>query len=238
MVSKPRVAVVTGASSGIGLAVAEQLFIGGWFVYALSRREPRLSSAPPAVRGGGFRHLRVDLAEAESVADVLAALDEADSACNALIHCAGIVERGSFTAVGVAGLQRQFDVNVRAPYALTAALLPRLSSASGDVVFVNSTQGLTAGADAVAYAATKHALKAIADGLRSELSGSDVRVCSVYPGRTDTQGQRQIFHYEGRDYTPDQLVKPGTVASLIVQAVELSGEAELIDLTVRPSRRG
>ncbi len=238
MVSRPRVAVVTGASSGIGLAVAEQLFVGGWFVYALSRRVPQLSAARPAVGGGGFRHLGVDLAEKASVADVLAALDEEDSACNALIHCAGVVERGSFTDVGAAGLQRQFDVNVLAPYALTAALLPRLRTASGDVVFVNSTQGLAAGPDAVAYAASKHALKAIADGLRAELSGTGIRVCSVYPGRTDTQGQREIFRYEGREYTPDLLVKSATVASLIVQAVELPWEAELIDLTVRPSRRG
>jgi NADP-dependent 3-hydroxy acid dehydrogenase YdfG len=148
-----------------------------------------------------------------------------------------LVERGSVQAVGVAGLDRQYHVNVRAPYALTTALLPALGVGKGTIVFVNSTQGLAAGADAVGYAATKHALKAFADGLRAELSGGGVRVCSIYPGRTDTRGQREIFAYEGREYTPAALVKPETVADFILAAVNLPSEAELVDVTVRPSRR-
>jgi NADP-dependent 3-hydroxy acid dehydrogenase YdfG len=231
-----RSAVVTGASSGIGRAVVKQLLEGGWIVYALARRPVTFEDQPAELLEARLRQFPVDFLDHAGLALVCEQLSAAVTEVNALVHCAGITERGSLTELGVAGFDRLLSTNLRAPFALTVALIPQLCAAEGEVVFVNSTQGLSAGADAVGYASTKHGLRALADGLRIELSGKGVRVCSIYPGRTDTAGQQAIFKHERRAYSPDRLTKPETVANAIVKVINLSPDAEITDLTLRPSR--
>ena len=79
-------------------------------------------------------------------------------------------------------LTGQFAANVQAPYALLQAALPLLRAASGQVVFLNSTQGLTASPEVGQYAATQHALRAIADSLREEVNEQGIRVTSIFLG--------------------------------------------------------
>ena len=124
--------------------------------------------------------------------------------------------------------------NVRAPYLLTRALLPSLRAAQGEVVFINSSAGLTARAGIAQYAATKHALKAIADSLREEVNPDGVRVLSVYPGRTATPLQARVHAEEGKAYLPERLVQPDDVASVVLNALTLPRSAELTDVIVRP----
>ena len=104
-------------------------------------------------------------------------------------------------------------------------------------MFINSTVGLTARANVGAYAATKHALKALADALRDEINPAGVRVLSVYPGRTAGERQALIFELEGRDYAPETLMQPEDVAAAVVAALTLPRTAELTDLRVRPMRK-
>jgi short-subunit dehydrogenase len=91
-------------------------------------------------------------------------------------------------------------------------------------VFINSTAGLTASANVAQYAATKHALRAIADSLREELNPDGVRVVSVYPGRTATPLQARLHTLEGRDYRPDRLAQPEDVASVVMSALTRRGD--------------
>jgi NADP-dependent 3-hydroxy acid dehydrogenase YdfG len=232
-VSQARIAIVTGASSGIGHAVAKRLLRDGWVVYALARRPIPVDDLDGSPPGDRLRHIGVDFLDHAALAQVCSRLGAAVSRIDALVHCAGINERGSLTGLGVDGFDREFSTNLRAPYALTAALLGQLIEAKGEIIFVNSTQGLSAGADAVGYAATKFGLRALADGLRHELRGTGVRVCSVFPGRTDTHGQRLIFEHEGRPYAPERLIRAETVANAIVDVINLPPDAEIVDLTIR-----
>jgi NAD(P)-dependent dehydrogenase (short-subunit alcohol dehydrogenase family) len=133
-------------------------------------------------------------------------------------------------------LDRQLAVNLRGPLLLTRAALPALTQARGMIVFVNSTQGLAASRGTAAYAASKHALRAVADALRAEVNPLGIRVLSIYPGRTDTPMQRAILAEEGRAPDPDRLLRPEDIAAMIVAAASLPRNAEVTDLTIRPSR--
>jgi NADP-dependent 3-hydroxy acid dehydrogenase YdfG len=104
----------------------------------------------------------------------------------------------------------------------------------GQIVFVNSTAGLNARANVSQFAATQHALRAVADSLREEINQDGVRVVSVYPGRTATPGQAKIHSIEGKAYAPERLMQPEDVASVVVTALTLPRTGELTDVRVRP----
>ena len=100
-----------------------------------------------------------------------------------------------------------FAVNLLGPYALLRALLPFLVAGQGQVVFLNSTQGLAASGGVGQFAATQHAMHVIADSLRDEVNVKGVRVLSLFLGRTASDRQRAIFAMEGRPY-PEELLYP------------------------------
>jgi NADP-dependent 3-hydroxy acid dehydrogenase YdfG len=151
-----------------------------------------------------------------------------------LIHSAGAVALGDLGEASTEQLDSQFSANVRGPYALTKALLPMLKKHQGQIVFINSSVSLRIQAGVGHYAATKHALKAIADTLREEVNAEGVRVLTVFPGRTATPGQATIHELEGKPYRPEQLIQPEDVASVIVNALELPRTAEVTDISIRP----
>jgi NADP-dependent 3-hydroxy acid dehydrogenase YdfG len=126
------------------------------------------------------------------------------------------------------------DVNLLAPAELTRAVLPELRAARGHVVFVNSGSGLRANPGWAAYAASKHALKALADALRAEEAANGVRVTSVYPGRVATPMQEKVHEQEGKEYDASDWIDPESVATTILTALDLPRDAEVTDLTVRP----
>ena len=99
-------------------------------------------------------------------------------------------------------VDQHYQTNLRGPYLLTQALLPLLKLRRGQIVFMNSSAGLDARANVAQYAASKHALKAIADSLREEINRDGIRVLSVFPGRTATPMQQQLHVLEGRPYQP------------------------------------
>ena len=91
-----------------------------------------------------------------------------------------------------------------------------LRTRRGQVVFVNSTIGLSTRAGAGQFAATQHALRAVADTLRDEVNPDGIRVTSVYPGRTATPRQATLHAHEGRTYRPERLMQPDDVAAMVV----------------------
>ena len=226
--------VVTGASSGIGAATARALAVPGATLILNGRNEAALAGVAEEVRGLG--------AQAEVRAADLnddAALDRFASGLpdriDVLIHSAGVVQLGPVAELDVRDLDRQFRVNVRVPFLLTQRALPALRAAKGLAVFVNSGAGLRANPEWSGYAASKFALKAIADALRAEEAEHGVRVTTVYPGRTATPMQQEVRRQEGKPYDPAAFVTPEAVADLIAGVVRTPPPATVPDLTVRPA---
>ncbi|ONH26050.1 short-chain dehydrogenase [Pseudofrankia asymbiotica] len=231
--------MVTGASSGIGRAISLRLARDGVRVLATGRNEQALKSLVKEADGAGLAldHFPADLTDADEQSGLLDAVHGCLGAVSVLVHSAGAYRRGQLAGARVADLDLQFAVNVQAPYTLTQRLIPDLRSTSGDVVFVNSTQGLAASAGVSQYAATKHALRAMADSLRAEMSSNGVRVCSIYPGRTATPMQEKIFQAEDRTWRPDCLLWPDDLADIVAHTLALPARAQVTELTVWPTHR-
>jgi NADP-dependent 3-hydroxy acid dehydrogenase YdfG len=109
-----------------------------------------------------------------------------------------------------------------------------LKASRGQIVFINSSAVLTPKPNAGQYAATKHALKAVADSLRAEVNDDGLRVLSVYPGRTASPMQVLVHQFEGRECYPERLLQPEDVATAVINALSLPRTAEVTDLHIRP----
>ena len=152
-----------------------------------------------------------------------------------LIHSAGFISLNSLENASLEDFDRHYRINVRGPYALTQAMLPILRARRGQIVFINSSIGvMNAKAKLSQYAATKHALKAIADSLREEVNAEGIRVLSVYPGRTATPMQAAVYEIEGRDYNPKRLMQPEDVANIVVSTLSLPRTVEVTYIMIRP----
>jgi NAD(P)-dependent dehydrogenase (short-subunit alcohol dehydrogenase family) len=185
-------ALVTGASTGIGRATTLRLAAKGWTVLA-GVRDPAAGGRLLADAGGAGRviPLALEVTDPEQVAAAAARVEEEAAAAgagglDALINNAGIGVGGPLELVSADDLRRQFDVNVLAQIAVTQALLPALRRAGGRIVFVSSIGGRVAMAFTAPYAASKHAIEAFGDALRVELRSSGVRVALVEPGSVAT----------------------------------------------------
>jgi short-subunit dehydrogenase len=235
-VPEERICVVTGASSGIGEALTLALARAGGRVWAIGRSRERLDALVDEVVDGTGEVVPV-VADLEQDEDLASAGDEILSGSDhvdVLVHSAGAITLGGFNSVSAADFDRQYRVNLRAPVVLTQALLPALKRAEGQVVFINSSAGLRASANNVLYAATKHGLKAVADGLREEVNPDRVRVISVYTGRTATPMQASVHEHEGREYFPEMLLRPDDVVEVVLAALSVPPSGEVTDVNVRP----
>lgn len=219
-------ALVTGASRGIGRAIAIELgrthhvLVGGRTASAVDALVAELPSAAPFVGDLG-------------AGDVPALPDRLD----VLVHSAG-VEQGTRIADTPRDVWEQvFATNVFAVAELTRLALPALRAARGIVVPVNSGSGFVAGPGGGVYAASKFALRAFADALREEERASGVRVSSVHPGRTDSDMQRALTEKLGEDYDTAYYLAPEDVAAAVRTVVDLPERGTIESLAIRPTRK-
>ena len=181
--------------------------------------------------------IELDLGDQDSIGRFVRGLRSTRTSLDILVNCAGSYSRAGWRESSPDELERMLDVNVRGVFALTAGLLPLLVCARGDIVFVNSSIVRADGRAAGLYAASKHALKGLADSLRGELNEKGVRVLSVYPGRTATPMQARIHAAENLAYDPGRLLQPEDVAEAVAACLELGDTAEVTELDIRPRYR-
>ncbi|WP_232234517.1 SDR family NAD(P)-dependent oxidoreductase [Actinoplanes sp. N902-109] len=187
MVQK-NIAVVTGASSGIGAATARRLVAEGFHVVAAARRADRLESFVKEVGDASATAVTCDVTSDESVAELAAAVAALDGRLTLLVNNAGGAHGMDPVASGsVADWQWMYDVNVLGTLRVTQALLPALeASGAGTVVTVGSTAAFTVYEGGGGYTAAKHAQNALVGTLRLELAGKPVRVVEIDPGMVHT----------------------------------------------------
>ena len=229
-----RTHVLTGATSGIGHALARRLHERGDRLVLVARSEDRAEK----LRGefAGCASVVADLADPAGVQAALAGA-ELPGHVDSLVHVAGAVELSTVEDLELGAWQRQLDVNLTAPMLLTRALLPQLRAGRGTVVFVNSTSGIAANPRWSAYNASKFGLRGFADALRGEEAEHGVRVTSVFPSRTATPMQEKVHAQEGKEYDASDWIQPATVADAIVHVLDLTRDATIPEVTVRPGPR-
>lgn len=227
------IAIVTGATGGMGREIVVEL-ARTHHVYALGRNDGALaelgalSDVTPV-----NSDLVADLlgsAEAPSALDKLVELRRID----VLVHAAAIATKFSVDTARGEDWRNALDINVIVPAELTRRLLPALREAQGTVVFLNSGAGRGSYGDNIVYAATKHALYALSDGLRKAESRAGVRVSTVAPGPTDTPMLEGLYAQSGSEYVADHFIEPVEVARAIRMVVDAGPSTQITDVSVRP----
>lgn len=230
---KDQTAVVTGATSPIGRAIASELASRSATLVLVGRNLPALRLIAEDFGKKAYCY-RVDLSVGGDIQTLTEEIRKDLGHVDILVHNAGIISTGSLENASIEDFDVQYRVNVRAPYLLTQCLLPMLKSSQGQIVFINSSLWLSVRSGVAQYAATKYALKAIADSLRDEVNADGIRVLSVFPGRTAGPTQEARYAADGQPYQPEFLLQPVNIAAAVVSAVELPRTAEITDLRIRP----
>jgi NADP-dependent 3-hydroxy acid dehydrogenase YdfG len=220
--------LITGVTRGIGRAVVDLLadhsiILVGRDADLLRAISDNFPSARPVV---------VDLAHPEDIERSFGS-EGVPGRLDGIIHIAGVSQRATLSEMPLEGWSQLFTVNVFAVAELTRVMLPALRAARGMVLLANSGAGLgVRGRGGAAYAASKYALRAFADGLRIE--EPDLRVTSVFLGRVATEMQRQLRAYEGGPFRPDDYLAPEAVAESLVRLLTLPPEMAVPEVTLFP----
>lgn len=229
--SERPVALITGGTRGIGLAIAHDLatthtvYIGGTSEESVKKAQETVPDAQPFV---------ADLTDPSSVGKALEAFPE--PALDVLVLSAGISVDGAIADVPREDWVRVLDLNVIAQVCLIRQLLPKLRATHGDIVAINSGSGHRSRPGSAPYCASKFALRAITDALREEERGV-IRVTSVHPGRVDTDMQREIQAEKGmapEDYDGAIYVQPESIAAAVRTAIDAKPECTVEEIRVRP----
>jgi len=225
-----RIAVVTGASSGIGQETARLLARQGWLCVLVARREDELQRLASEL--GGLAEIEIcDVADREAVAATTARILERHPAVDLLVNSAGILVRGSFVDAPPDEIERALVVNYLGCVWVTRGLLDGLREAArtkgrSHIATIASTAGAIVFTPAAPYSASKYAQVAFSRSLRASLHGTGVEVHTIMPGFVTTPGfpHPKIFSTPfGRPF----VLGPERVAKKIVSAIE-RGKAELI----------
>jgi short-subunit dehydrogenase len=176
--------LITGCSTGIGYALAEEFHARGHRVYATARRLESLD----ALKARGIRVARLDVNDASSINALLQQLAADGATIDILVNNAGYGAMGPLAEFPQEELRRQFETNVFSVLAMTQALVPGMvSRRSGRIVNIGSVSGVLVTPFSGAYCATKAAVHALSDALRMELAPFGIQVITVQPGGIQSQ---------------------------------------------------
>ncbi|NYT34843.1 SDR family oxidoreductase [Rhizobium sp. WYCCWR 11128] len=227
-----RVAVVTGATSGIGRATVGKLREMGLTVYAVGRNAEALEEL---ARESGAKPVRADVRDTAEIVRQLHGTD-----VDILINNAGILStRATFNEIEPSEIDAMIDINLKAPMHLTRAFLPAMVERKrGHLIYIGSSGGQAPYPNMAAYGPSKAGLSLFCDNLRCDLLGTSVRVTEVVPGRVQTElyrtamegNQARTLLYDG--YRP---IQPSHIASIISNAIELPVFVDVARIEVFPT---
>lgn len=229
--------IITGGSQGIGAAVAHEAFASGARVSLIARCEETLRSTAESIHSDVQFEVG-DVADDESLTAAVRSLVLRSGPCDVMVCCAGVVLPGRFVDVPVGEFDQQWATNVRGSVAAVKTVLSSMvERRSGHIVLISSTAGVLGVPGYTGYAATKFAIRGLADSLRYEVEPFGVRVSVLYPPDTDTPG----FAAENLRKPPETAAISGRIRPLAaarVAAALLRGiERDKRNVTIDPATR-
>jgi len=238
-----KVALVTGASSGIGEATAFALAAEGARVALAARRGDRLEALVKRIaeRGGQALPLVMDVADEAQVRDIVQRTRDTWGRIDLLVNDAGVAHFGPIDRATTAEWREMVNVNLLGVMYATHEVLPLMKAqGGGHIVNISSLAGRTVRPGAVIYSATKWGVGAFSEGLRQEVERYHVRVTVIEPGAVATEMQRQVLDQAPADealawmrsITP---LQTGDIAAAIVYAVTQPPHVDVNELLIRPT---
>ncbi|MEA4944521.1 MAG: SDR family oxidoreductase [Propionicimonas sp.] len=231
-----RVAIVTGASRGIGRATALLLAHNGAHIVATARSEADLESLEAEIRqaGGAATIVAGDVTELATVEAVFVAADAVTGRLDILVNNAGIGILGPLADMSIEDFDRQLDVNVKSIFRFTRAMIPRLeATGGGNIVNIASISGLVGFDGATAYCATKWATVGMSRGLDKELSPKGIKVTAICPAGVDTNWAFGTGIDPAEVADVDRL-SPTTIANAVLYAIQQPANARVTEVVVYP----
>jgi NAD(P)-dependent dehydrogenase (short-subunit alcohol dehydrogenase family) len=216
-------ALVTGGSSGIGLAIARMLRDEGFELTLVSRRLEKVEAAAAEL---GAAALAANLAEADECERAVAAHAERFGGLDVLVNSAGIGVGGSIEELSVKHLDLQLGVNLRGLFLVTKAAIPLLRASRGLIVNLASIAGTVPAPGLGAYGATKAAVIGLTRTMNAELEDSGVRACAICPGFVDTP----MAEWTG--LPGEQMIQPEDCAEIVRMLLRLSPFARVPQVVV------
>jgi NADP-dependent 3-hydroxy acid dehydrogenase YdfG len=232
-----RTALVSGASRGIGLAVASALATAGARVAMLARSEEALQARAVEI-GPAALAIRCDVADEHDVHDAAArAIAEFGGAPDIVVNNAGVFALAPVDATAVGDFRRALEVNLVAPFLLVRAFLAAMRErARGHIVTIGSIADRATFPENGAYAASKFGLRALHEVMRTELRGSGVRATLVSPGPVDTTLWDAIDPDARPSFTPRrEMLSPAAVAAAVRYAVTQPADVNVDELRLSHS---
>lgn len=238
-----KVALVTGASSGIGEAVALGLSRSGARVAIAARRADRLEELVRRIAAGGGEAVAFpgDVADETFAQGIVARTVEQFGRIDILVNSAGIMPEGGVDTADLAQWRKVMDVNVMASlYTSKAAITPMRAQGGGDIINISSTAGRRVAAIFGLYSTSKQALNAMSESLRQEVGGQGIRVCVIEPGATGTELWEGVGNPELRQSVQQRAQREGAllasdIADAVVFVASLPPRANVSELLIRPT---
>ena len=232
-----RVAVITGASSGIGEATARALAADGYRVALLARRADRIQSLADEL-GDGAIAIEADVTDRDSLVAAAQRVDDELGGADVLVNNAGVMLLAPFTSEQRAEQRQMVEVNLLGAMTATEVFLDQLRDGGGDLVNISSVAGRTARAGNAGYAATKWGLNGWSEALRQELQ-PDVRVIVIEPGAVATELTDHITHGETKEgierFYAATAIPADDIAEIIAFAVSRPHGVSLNEILIRPT---
>jgi NADP-dependent 3-hydroxy acid dehydrogenase YdfG len=238
-----KIALVTGASSGIGAAAAEVLASAGATVAVAARRVDRLEALVHQIesRGGKAFALPGDVTDEQTAQGLVTGTVSRFGRLDILVNSAGVIDSGGVENADMARYRRVVDINLLGSlYTCHAAIGPMRAQGGGDIINISSTAGRRAAALFNAYAASKFALTGMTEAMRQEVGRYGIRVCIIEPGATTTEVSAGVGDPNYRKFIQEHVskegaMKPEDVAGAILFVVSLPPRANVSQLLIRPT---
>jgi NADP-dependent 3-hydroxy acid dehydrogenase YdfG len=232
-----RVAVITGASSGIGEATARALAAAGYRVALLARRADRIQALADELGDGGIA-VEADVTDRDSLVAAATRVEDELGGADVLVNNAGVMLLAPFTSDQRAEQRQMVEVNLLGAMTATEVFLDQLRDGGGDLVNISSLAGRRAGAGGATYHATKWGLNGWSEALRQELL-PDVRVIVIEPGAVATELTGHITHAETKHgierFYAATAIAADDIAQIIAFAVTRPHRVSLNEILVRPT---
>ena len=238
-----KIALVTGASSGIGAAAAEVLASAGATVVVAARRVDRLEALVHQIesRGGKAFALPGDVTDEQTAQGLVTGTVSRFGRLDILVNSAGVIDSGGVENADMARYRRVVDINLLGSlYTCHAAIGPMRAQGGGDIINISSTAGRRAAALFNAYAASKFGLTGMTEAMRQEVGRYGIRVCIIEPGATTTEVSAGVGDPNYRKFIQEHVskegaMKPEDVAGAILFVVSLPPRANVSQLLIRPT---
>jgi NADP-dependent 3-hydroxy acid dehydrogenase YdfG len=233
-----RVAVITGASSGIGEALARELVAGGYRVALLGRRLERIATLAEELSQGAAIAIQADVTDRESVVAAAARVQQDLGGADVVINNAGVMLTAPFASDKRSEHRQMVETNLLGAMTVTEVFLDQLRAKKGDLVNISSVAGRVAPAGFAAYSATKWGINGWSEALRVELQ-PDIRVMVIEPGAVATELSDHITHEDSKksaqDYRDNVAIPAQDIAEVIAFALSRPKRTSLNEILVRPT---